>query len=223
MFKTIKLFFTLIFFTLDSTKAFSVNLHEELLDKLERLYPIEINFEQINNNNDIIKGWMIIGGKGLARTEFAPPNNLVIVADGKWIIFYDALYNRTTYLPLNKGIFNTLLNPSEINKDTNIDILKEVNDKKIIYKISANKTGYSDELYIFFEKENHNRILGWEIIKDKKREIKVVINNSKQIEENILKKNSYFTLTEEMKKNDKVFKGPFKRIIKKIPNHGKPM
>ena len=55
------------------------------------------------------------------------------------------------------------------------------------------------------------------------KEIKVIINNSKKLKEDTLKNRSYFILSEDMKKQKKVFKGPFKRSIKKIPNHGKPM
>ena len=84
---------------------------QELLKNIELLYPSEIFFEQRQNNkSSYSEGWMIIGGKGLARTEFSPPNNLIIVANGKWLIMYDAQYNRTSYFPLNYGLFNAKLN-----------------------------------------------------------------------------------------------------------------
>ena len=57
-----------------------------------------------------IKGWMIIGQKGLARVEFEPPNHLIMVADGNWLIVHDAQYDRTSYLPLESGILGLLLN-----------------------------------------------------------------------------------------------------------------
>ena len=212
-----------IFFFIMLSKGSSEEVHQELLNKLEALYPIEINFVQINNNNKKINGWMIIGGKGLARTEFEPPNNLVIIADGKWIIFHDALYDRTTYLPLNKGAFKALLNPSKLNNDKNLKITKEVKANNLIFKVSANDLSANDELLVYFDLEEENNLLGWEIVRNKDVEIKVLVNNSKKLKEDILKNRSYFILSEDMKKQKKVFKGPFKRSIKKIPNHGKPM
>ena len=43
-----------------------------------------------------MEGWMLVGGKGKVRTEFKPPNNLVIIGTGKWLIFHDAEFDRTT-------------------------------------------------------------------------------------------------------------------------------
>ena len=118
----IRFIYIFLFITIFFSKAYTKDFHKELLNKLETLYPIEINFQQINNNDTVIEGWMILGGKGFARTEFAPPNNLIIVADGRWVIFHDALYNRTTYLPINRGLFQALLNPSKFDNNNNLKI-----------------------------------------------------------------------------------------------------
>ena len=211
-------FFFLLFLILE---AKSENVHQEFLSKLEVLYPLEIYFEQVNKNDETIKGWMVIGGNGLARTEFASPNNLIIIADGNWLIFHDALYDRTSYLPLNRGVINALINPKKANKDYNLKVLKDSIKDKQAFRISLNREETQDELVVFFDLKKNN-LLGWEIFKNNSREIKVVVKKSKKINKEAFKNNNYFIFNEEMKKKQLVFKGPFKRKLKKIPGHGKP-
>ena len=91
-------------------KCFTQDAHLNLISILETNYPVEFTFQQIYQNQ-IIDGWMVIYGNGMARTEFAPPNNNLIIADGKWISFHDPSINRTTYIPLDKGILRAFLNP----------------------------------------------------------------------------------------------------------------
>ena len=114
----------LIFFI---KKCFSNDAHTNLISLLEMNYPLEFTFEQ-KYNNDKINGWMVIAGNGMARTEFAPPNNNLIVADGKWIMFYDPEIDRTTYIPLDKGIFKAFLKPTALIEDKIFQI-KETEEK----------------------------------------------------------------------------------------------
>ena len=58
----------------------SVDSHKNLLNILEYNFPLEITFEQ-THRDEKINGWMVIYGNGMARTEFEPPNNNIIVAE----------------------------------------------------------------------------------------------------------------------------------------------
>ena len=79
----------------------------------------------------------IIGGKGKARIEFSPPNNTLIVANGKWIIFHDPELDRTTYLPLKSGILKALLDPESFqNKKNTLPTLSDgIRTMRLIKKI----------------------------------------------------------------------------------------
>ena len=66
-------------------KSISNDVHSKLISILELNYPIEFTFEQIYQS-DKLNGWMVINGNGMARTEFAPPNNNLIVAKNLLII-----------------------------------------------------------------------------------------------------------------------------------------
>ena len=68
-----------------------MDLHVDLLNKLDENLPAEIYFTQTDGKNISTKGWMVLGKKGLARVEFEPPNHFVMVGDGKWLIVHDAI------------------------------------------------------------------------------------------------------------------------------------
>ena len=99
--KNIKVLIFILTFLIKN--CFSNEAHINLISLLELNYPLEFTFEQ-KYQDESLNGWMVIMGSGMARTEFEPPNNNLIVADGNWVMFYDPEIDRTTYIPLDKGI-----------------------------------------------------------------------------------------------------------------------
>ena len=80
---------------------------------------------------------MVVGKKGLARVEFEPPNHFIMVADGSWLIVHDAQYDRTSYLPLDKGILGALLHPQKFNSKNRLSIGKIKNNKGSYYSVTS--------------------------------------------------------------------------------------
>ena len=115
-------------------KSISNDVHSKLISILELNYPIEFTFEQIYQS-DKLNGWMVINGNGMARTEFAPPNNNLIVADGKWIMFYDPEIDRTTYIPLDNGILKVFLKPKSLGEDKIFQIKENQDKNKITFTL----------------------------------------------------------------------------------------
>ena len=124
-------------FVFNFEKLLAVEAHLKLIKILEMNYPLEITFEQSYKNKKL-EGWMVINGRGMARTEFAPPNNDLIVADGKWLMFYDPEIDRTTYLPLDKGILEALLNPGSLNKRKNFKVTEISKSESITFELNLN-------------------------------------------------------------------------------------
>tara|TARA_A100000164_G_C21734231_1_gene689125 strand:- start:440 stop:931 length:492 start_codon:yes stop_codon:yes gene_type:complete len=160
---------------------------------------------------------MLIGGKGLARIEFAPPNNLIMVANGKWLIVHDVEFDRTTYVPLDRGILGALLNPMQFNKEKKLNVVEKKNENRFFYTITS-ENFLDSELRIFFGHATEN-IKGWELLENGILNIKVEvvkINNLKSIEnydENI------FKFTNSMRASNNSFLGPYKRKLKIIPKN----
>ena len=196
-------------------KLSSDNFHEDLLNKIDQSFPAEIFFIQTDSNNVASGGWMIVGKKGLARIEFEPPSHLVIVADGRWLVVHDARYDRTSYLPLDKGILGALLNPKEFNSINKLKVSKLENDFTTGYSVvSENFSG--SELKIYFKNSN-NILSSWEILENGKISIKVKILKIKKLKNIKSLDKKIFKFLNSMRADKKAFLGPYERNFKKLP------
>tara|TARA_Y100000589_G_scaffold44821_1_gene37736 strand:+ start:779 stop:1459 length:681 start_codon:yes stop_codon:yes gene_type:complete len=202
-------------------KCFSNDVHSNLISILEMNYPIEFTFEQ-KYQNDKINGWMVIQGNGMARTEFAPPNNNLIVADGKWIMFHDPEIDRTTYIPLDKGIFKALLKPTALIEDKIFQIKETKENNKIIFTLDFNINNADQKIKLYFDKISKN-LLGWKLHETPNDFIEVkIINYKKFTTDNKKPLNKIFKLTESKPNTEIKYFGPYKgRNIKKILGSGK--
>ena len=202
-------------------KCFSNDAHTNLISLLEMNYPIEFTFEQIYDN-DKINGWMVIAGNGMARTEFAPPNNNLIVADGKWIMFYDPEIDRTTYIPLDKGIFKAFLKPTALIEDKIFKIKETKENNKIIFTLDFNINSANQKIKLYFDKISKN-LLGWQLHENLNDFIEVkIINHKKFITDNKKLLNEIFKLTESKSNIGMQYYGPYNgRKVKKILGSGK--
>ena len=214
------LIFTVMSFFLIK-KCFSNDAHTNLISLLEMNYPLEFTFEQKYNNNKI-NGWMIIAGNGMARTEFAPPNNNLIVADGKWIMFYDPEIDRTTYIPLDKGIFKAFLKPTALIEDKIFQIKETKENNKIIFTLDFNINNANQKIKLYFDKISNN-LLGWKLHENLNDFIEVkIINHKKFTTDNKKLLNEIFKLTESKSNIGMQYYGPYNdRKVKKFLGGGK--
>ncbi len=210
------LYFKIIFINLILiTNLISQELHQDLLKKLDNNFPAEISFIQTDSNNFTSKGWMIVGKNGLARVEFEPPNHYIMVADGSWLVVHDAQYDRTSYLPLDKGILGALLHPKKFNSVNKLRVSKIENKNNINFAV-ASENFEGSELKVYFNRSNE-LLNGWEIIENKKLNIKVEILEIKKINNLMKFDENIFKFSEFMRANIRGFFGPYERKLKKIP------
>ncbi len=212
------------YFLLSSLFCYHVHAnsaHNELIEKLNKIYPLEIYFEQIVEENKSIKGWMVLGGKGKVRTEFEPPNSLVIIGTGRWLILYDVKFDRTTYLPMNTGILNSLLNPKSLKDYEKVYVSKKISKNLVTYSISSKEKTYDGRLEILFNKENGIEILGWKIIDENNKVTRVKVTESIQLNEEDIRSKPFFSFQEINRNNYKFFLGPYIRELKTIPKPGR--
>ena len=217
--KNVLIFIIILIFLIK--KSFSNNAHTNLISLLEMNYPLEFTFEQ-KYNNDKINGWMVIAGNGMARTEFAPPNNNLIVADGKWIMFYDPEIDRTTYIPLDKGIFKAFLKPTALIEDKIFQIKETKENNKIIFTLDFNMNNADQKIKLYFDKTAKN-LLGWQLHESPNDFIEVkIINHKKFTIDNKKLLNEIFKLTESKSNTSIKYYGPYNsRKVKKLLRGGK--
>lgn len=208
-----------LFFLIYNNNLFSNDKHKSLLNLLEFNYPAEFFFTQASKDS-LAEGWMIIGGKGKARIEFSPPNNTLIVANRKWIIFHDPELDRTTYLPLKSGILKALLDPESFQSKKSFIVEETIEGEKIVFTIEFNLDEQKQKVFIYFNKKSLT-LLGWKIIEGPGKEINVkVLNIKKLIKTQVLKKD-IFNFTEQMRETGTAYFGPYKREVKKNQNNGR--
>ena len=217
--KNVLIFTVILIFLIK--KCFSNDAHTNLISLLEMNYPIEFTFEQKYNSGKI-NGWMVIAGNGMARTEFAPPNNNLIVADGKWIMFYDPEIDRTTYIPLDKGIFKAFLKPAVLIEDKIFQIKEIQENNKIIFTLDFNINNADQKIKIYFDKISKN-LIGWKLYESLNDFIEVkIINHKKFTADNKKLLNEIFKLTESKSNIGMQYYGPYNsREVKKFLGGGK--
>ena len=217
--KNVLIFTVILIFLIK--KCFTNDAHTNLISLLEMNYPLEFTFEQ-KYNNDKINGWMVIIGNGMARTEFSPPNNNLIVADGKWIMFYDPEIDRTTYIPLDKGIFKAFLKPTALIEDKIFQIKETKENNKIIFTLDFNINNADQKIKLYFDKISKN-LLGWKLHENLNDFIEVkIIKHKKFTTDNQKLLNEIFKLTESKSNKGMQYYGPFNcRKVKKFLGGGK--
>jgi len=89
----------------DNDKA-TVNLVEKYLNELLTL---KSRFLQATSNGDYTEGTFYLSRPGKMRIEYDPPAQLLIVADGTWLIYNDIELDQVTHLPLGTTNANILL------------------------------------------------------------------------------------------------------------------
>jgi len=217
--KNVLIFTVMLIFLIK--KCFSNDAHVNLISLLEMNYPLEFTFEQ-KYNDDKISGWMVIAGNGMARTEFAPPNNNLIVADGKWIMFHDPEIDRTTYIPLDKGIFKAFLKPTALITDKMFQIKETKDNNKIIFTLDFNINNVDQNIKLYFDKISKN-LLGWRLHESLNGFIDVkIINYKKLTTDNKKLLSELFKLTESKSNIGMQYYGPYNgRKVKKFIGGGK--
>ena len=196
-------------------KSISNDAHSKLISILELNYPIEFTFEQ-KYQDDKLNGWMVINGNGMARTEFAPPNNNLIVADGKWIMFYDPEIDRTTYIPLDNGILKAFLKPKSLVEDKIFQIKENQGKNKITFTLNFNLNNANQKIMLYFDNNSKN-LLGWRLYETESDFIEVkIINYKKFTTGNKARLQKIFKLSESKSNVGMEYFGPFKsRKVKK--------
>ncbi len=78
-------------------------------DYLNNLPTIRSHFTQYNADGSVDVGVMWLWRPGRARIEYSPPNDLLLIADGTWLIYFDAALDQVSHIPIATGPFRFLL------------------------------------------------------------------------------------------------------------------
>ena len=133
--KKFTLYIFLIFFFFYQKKIFA--LDEKLLNQLEnylnKFNNISSQFIQSSSDGTENSGKILISKPGKLRIEYKKENKFLIIADGKWLHYFDTELNEIQSIIIEKS-------PAWILLKKNINLKKDFNIKKLEKKKWENNT-----------------------------------------------------------------------------------
>lgn len=89
---------------------------------LNGLTTVRARFAQDNADGTFDTGIFWLSRPGKARIEYAPPADILVVADGTWLIYFDAELDQVSRVPLDTGPFRFLL-AETVSFDAEVEIV----------------------------------------------------------------------------------------------------
>lgn len=131
------------------------------------------DFQQLNHNGDLFTGKFYLSRPGKMRFSYTNPKTQQMIADGMWLVHYDASTEEKTFLALNETPAEFILRDPITFKE-GVDVTS-IEEKGAVIKVTLRK---SDEpeigtLTLTFNK-NPLRLIQW-IVVDSQR-LKTVVN-----------------------------------------------
>jgi outer membrane lipoprotein-sorting protein len=137
---------------------------------------LKSEFVQISPKGRATQGVLLISKPGKLRFDYAPPNPLLIIADGRWLTIKDRVRERGDQFPLSATPLRLVVAPK-------LDLLAEAN--VIAFESNAGITSISlvdrkDKLGGYIQlvfDENANQLQQWVIVDGKGRQTTVQLSN----------------------------------------------
>lgn len=79
---------------------------------LNAMSTVQARFLQASSNGQLAEGNLYISRPGRLRIEYDPPVPVLIVADGRWLIYYDKQLEQVSHLPLRSTPASILTRPN---------------------------------------------------------------------------------------------------------------
>ena len=160
------IFFSIIFFSILLNNDL-LSLDNERIKKIEdylnKLNNISSNFIQINSDGLKVKGKLFLSKPGKLRIEYEKKENPLIVADGKWLHYFDIELNEIQSVTIEKSPAWILLKKKvNLKKDFKIETLNKKNNKTFITLSDKDSENIKTIKLIFLNKPL--TLKGWMII-----------------------------------------------------------
>ncbi len=76
---------------------------------LNRINTLRARFLQVGPAGELSEGWLYLRRPGRMRFEYDPPSPILLVADGLWLVFYDAELEQANRIPLSSSPLSVLV------------------------------------------------------------------------------------------------------------------
>ena len=177
------IFFSIIFFSILLNNDL-LSLDNERIKKIEdylnKLNNISSNFIQINSDGLKVKGKLFLSKPGKLRIEYEKKENPLIIADGKWLHYFDIELNEIQSVTIEKSPAWILLKKKvNLKKDFKIETLNKKNNKTFITLSNKDLENIKTIKLIFLNKPL--TLKGWTIIDSNEMQTTVSLLKIKKI------------------------------------------
>ena len=177
------IFFSIIFFSILLNNDL-LSLDNERIKKIEdylnKLNNISSNFIQINSDGLKVKGKLFLSKPGKLRIEYEKKENPLIIADGKWLHYFDMELNEIQSVTIEKSPAWILLKKKvNLKKDFKIETLNKKNNKTFITLSGEDLENIKTIKLIFLNKPL--TLKGWTIIDSNEMQTTVSLLKIKKV------------------------------------------
>jgi outer membrane lipoprotein-sorting protein len=137
---------------------------------------LKSNFTQISPRGQTSQGVLLISKPGKLRFEYAAPNPLLIVSDGKWLTIKDKVREKGDQFPLSSTPLRLVVSPKiDLLAETNV-IAFESTDGFTSVSLADRKDALGGYITLVFD-EARNELQQWIIVDGKGRRTTVQLAN----------------------------------------------
>ncbi|MBT3792587.1 MAG: outer membrane lipoprotein carrier protein LolA [Rhodospirillales bacterium] len=149
--------------------------HEALL-KVERyldsIRTMQSKFYQAGADGSVTRGTIAMKRPGRLRIEYAPPSPALIIADGRWFIFYDKELEHPSYTPIDDTLAGFLVR-KKIRLSGDVKVTRYVHEKGVIRVSIVHRDEPEQGSLTFLFSDNPLKLLQWQVIDSQGGETRV--------------------------------------------------
>ena len=145
-------------------------------DYINSFQSLKSDFAQVSSKGTLTNGILYISKPGKLRFEYAAPNPLLIVADGRWLTIKDRLREKGDQFPLSATPLRLVVSPQ-------IDLLAETNviafdskDGVTTVSLEDKKSNMGGYITLIFD-EQLNQLQQWVVVDGKNRRTSVQLSH----------------------------------------------
>jgi outer membrane lipoprotein-sorting protein len=133
-------------------------------------------FVQTNDRGQSVRGLIFLSKPGKIRFDYAPPSPLVIVSDGRWLLFKNRVRNRGNQIPLRSTPLRLIVSQEvDLLAETNVLSVDEADGIASI-ALSDKKSSMDGYIVLIFDTQQ-NQLQQWIVVDGKGRRTSVQLAN----------------------------------------------
>lgn len=148
----------------------------KLNDYLNSFQSLKADFVQVSSKGGMAQGQMLIAKPGKLRFEYAPPNPLLIVSDGRWLTIKDKVKEKGDQFPLSSTPLRLVVAP-QIDLLAETDVINFDSTDGLTSVSFVDRKGSLGGYITLVYDEHRNQLVQWVVVDGKGRHTTVQLTN----------------------------------------------